>query len=370
MKWAWQVGTIKGIPIRVHVTFLFALIWGAFVWGGGADGLLWGGLLTVALFGLVLLHELGHALAAQRYGIDVNDIVLLPIGGVARLSRMPDELRQELVVALAGPAVNAAMLVLVAPAVIISLAGQATSGGPLALPATSIPGVANFVAFLVLANVSLLLFNMLPAFPMDGGRVLRALLALRLSYVKATNLAVVVGRVFAVGFAVAGIASGSFGLALVALFVFFGAGTEGQQVNFRERLLELKVTEALNSDAPTLPADLPVHLAFDRLVRSPYSALAVVDHSGGFLGMVNRVAMQQAWAKGVRGPVALFAERPTLVFECATPLAQAVERMTAAQVHVAPVYCGSSFAGMLDVDTIARVINARGGGSRSAPHPV
>jgi Zn-dependent protease len=118
MKWSWRVGQISGIDIKIHVTFILALVWGAMIWGRGLGGALYGALLTLVLFGFVLLHELGHAIMARRYNVRVHDIVLLPIGGVARLSRMPDEPAQELMVALAGPAVNVVLALLAAPFVV------------------------------------------------------------------------------------------------------------------------------------------------------------------------------------------------------------------------------------------------------------
>ncbi len=185
MKWSWRLITIRGIDIKVHLTFVLALMWGAFMWGGGrVEGAVYGLVLTLVLFGIVLLHELGHAFAAQHYGIPVQDIILLPIGGVARLSHMPEDPRQELVVAIAGPAVNLALGFLAAPVLLLGLLFQAFAGEAVRWPSMIDPGFLNFVGFFVMVNVSLLLFNMLPAFPMDGGRVLRAFLAQRMPYAR------------------------------------------------------------------------------------------------------------------------------------------------------------------------------------------
>ncbi len=361
MSWAWRLGTIRGIDIKVHLTFVFALLWGALVLGqSGPGGWLYGIALTVILFGIVLLHELGHSLAAQRYGISVNDIVLLPIGGVARLSRMPEKPAQELVVALAGPAVNLALVLLLTPLLVTGMILGWGMGGEFALPALTQPGLLNLVAFLVVINVSLLLFNMLPAFPMDGGRVLRALLALRLPYARATDIAATVGRGFAVAFGLFGLLSGNLTLALVAVFVFFGAGAEAQEVAQREQLRGLIVSEVIDNQAPLLPAHLPAYTAFERLVRSPYSALAVADEAGQVIGVVTRWGMQRRWTEGVRGPIALFAESPALVLQCGTPLELARQQMADAQAPVVAVYCGNSFEGLLDLETISRALTLRG----------
>lgn len=360
MTWAWRLVTIRGIDIKVHVTFIFALIWGAVLWGqGGLGGWLYGALLTTALFGVVLLHELGHALAAQRYKIAVQDIVLLPIGGVARLTRMPERPSQELVVALAGPAVNLALILLLAPAVAAGMGLQAMNGAAFAFPALTQPGWLNLAAFLLTINVSLLLFNMLPAFPMDGGRVLRAGLALRLPYGKATDIAVVVGRAFAIVFAALGLLSGNLFLALIGMFVFIGAGAERQEVATRESLRGLTVTEVMDGQAPLLPASLPAYLGFERLMRSPYAALAVVDEAGRLAGVVTRSGVQRRWAQGVRGTMLDFIEQPGLTVQCASPLEVVRQRMAEAQAQVAAVYCGSSFEGLLDFQTISRVVALR-----------
>ena len=184
MRWSWRVGRIADIDVYVHSTFLLLLGWVLLqhylAHGDPAEAI--GGLAFIlALFGIVVLHELGHALAARRYGIRTRDITLLPIGGVARLERMPEDPRQELVVALAGPAVNVAL----AAGLFLALA---LGRGP--APVGEVAHVGGGVLDQLLwVNVSLAVFNLLPAFPMDGGRVLRAVLALRLDYVRATQIA-------------------------------------------------------------------------------------------------------------------------------------------------------------------------------------
>ena len=234
------------------------------------------------------------------------------------------------------------------------------AGRGFGLPPIAGPGLFNLAAFLVMVNMSLLLFNMVPAFPMDGGRVLRALLALKLPYGRATVIAANVGRLFAIAFGVFGMVSGNISLALVAMFVFFGAGAEMQDIVQRETLRGVRVGEVVDSQAPVFPASLPAHTAFERLVRSPYAAIAVVDDGGRFVGVVTRQGMQARWAAGLRGEVDAFVEmaRPVSV-ECDAPLIAARDRMAEAQTSVAAVYCGSSFEGLLDVDTISRAIALR-----------
>jgi Zn-dependent protease/CBS domain-containing protein len=357
MKWAWRIGRVRGIEIKVHITFVLALAWGAFVLGwSGPAGRLYGAFLTVILFGNVLLHELGHALAAQRYGIRVEDIILLPIGGVARLHQLPERPKYELVIALAGPAVNLLLAVLVLLFLTPLLLFDALpSYGSLFYSVTQ-PGILGVLIFMLVTNVSLFLFNLIPAFPMDGGRVLRALLALRQPYARATALAVAVGRGIALLLGLFGFLGGNPGMAFAGLFVFFAASAEGRETMLSERLRGLTVDMAVERHAPLLSADLPVHTAFDWLARSPFTALAVVDDRGDLLGVVTRSHMARLWKKGCRGAVAQFVESPGLAVECATPLDVARRRMAETQAAVVAVYCGGSFEGLLDFDSISRVL--------------
>lgn len=358
MGWAWRIGRVRGIDIKIHATFALALIWGALVLGWAEPlGRLYGAFLTIVLFGNVLLHELGHAFAAQRYGVEVHDIIMLPIGGVARLNGMPEQPRRELVIAFAGPAVNLVLALLCLLVLIpVFLFGNRLDGRDLLLTMATEPSVINLVVFILAINVSLFVFNLIPAFPMDGGRMLRAFLALRLSYVRATGIAVWIGRGFALAFSLFGLLTGNVSLAFIGLFVFFGAGTEGQEVVLNDRLRRLTVEQAVERHAPQLSAELPAHLAFERLAHSPYSALAVVDDGGRLLGIVTRRTMERRWAEGRRGPVALFVESPSLAVECATPLDVARRRMAETQAAVVAVYCGGSFEGLLDFDSIGRVL--------------
>src|SRR5262249_38421374 len=201
MSWSWRIGRIACIDIYVHVTFLLLLGYvGLPRYMAHRDPMeaVDGVLFIVVLFAIVVLHELGHALAARRYGIPTRDITLLPIGGVARLERMPEDPRQELVVALAGPAVNVALAAILYP--LLLALGQ----GP-ALPQEVSRVGGGFLRQLFWVNVSLAVFNLIPAFPMDGGRVLRALLALRMDYVRATQVAARIGQGLALLFGFLGL---------------------------------------------------------------------------------------------------------------------------------------------------------------------
>jgi Zn-dependent protease len=223
---SFHLGTFSGIPVFLHWTFLLLLGFVAVsqLLGSGSPGqAVYGVLFVAAIFGCVVLHEFGHALAARRFGIGTRDVTLLPIGGVARLDRMPDDPRQELVVALAGPAVNVAIAG--ALGIWLFLSGSASGGAP-----SWIGG--SFTAQLMSVNLALVLFNLLPAFPMDGGRVLRALLARRIGHLRATGTAATIGRGIAVVFGVVGLLWNPM-LVLIAVFVWFGAGQEAEMARRR-----------------------------------------------------------------------------------------------------------------------------------------
>ena len=224
MKWSWKIGEFAGIGVYMHATFLLLLGWVAFVhWQEGQTlaSVVSGLAFILAIFACVVAHEYGHALTARRYGIRTREITLLPIGGVARLERMPDDPRQELWVALAGPAVNVVIAA-------VLFGWLLMTGGLVPLDQVAV-GRGSFLERLMMVNLFLVGFNMLPAFPLDGGRVLRALLSMRLPSSTATRLAAAIGKIFALIFGMVALLSGNVSLAMIAFFVFLGAGAEGQE---------------------------------------------------------------------------------------------------------------------------------------------
>ncbi len=218
--WSVRVGSLLGIPIRIHFTFLLLLLWFGTVSSGQGDGFLGGVVFMLLLFGCVVLHELGHAVMAKRFGVETREIVLYPIGGVARLDRIPPG-KAELLIALAGPAVNAVLAALLFGWLI--LRQVRAPGSPMEL-LTDAPVVWQ----LLTANLTLFFFNLIPAFPMDGGRVLRATLSLFLGEDRATGIAATVGQGMAILFAALALFPPPVKpmLLLIAIFVFLGAGQE------------------------------------------------------------------------------------------------------------------------------------------------
>lgn len=223
MKASWRIGRIAGIDVDVHWTFLMLIAWvllSYFLQGAPLSAALGELAFVLALFASVVVHELGHALTARRYGIQTRDITLLPIGGVAQLERMPEDPRQEFWVAIAGPLASLGL-----SAVLFALAWVTNSLEPLDGVAR---GGGSFVGSLALANLSLALFNLLPAYPMDGGRVFQALLAQRMGHARATKVAATLGQVMAVLFGLAGLLYDPYFL-LIALFIWVGASQESDR---------------------------------------------------------------------------------------------------------------------------------------------
>ncbi len=314
-----KLGSLLGVPVYIHWTFLLLVGW--FMAGplmsGSPDAInaaLRTGGFVLAIFGCVVLHEMGHALAARRYGIATRDITLLPIGGIARLERMPEQPAQELVVALAGPAVNVVIAAIIIPAVLATegLAaftagadhgGAAGAEGAVALHRT------HFFAALGSVNVFLVVFNMIPALPMDGGRVLRAILAMALpppnNRAKATAAAAAVGQVIAIGFVMWGLFTGHIFLMLIGAFVFLGAGAEAQAEQFKSALEGLTVRSAMLTRFRTLRASHTLRHAADELLAGSQQDFPVLtddahgdDDAAALVGVLMRTDLVRAMASG------------------------------------------------------------------------
>lgn len=249
MKWSLKIARISGIDVYLHFTFLLLILWiGLAYWQmeGTVDAVLAGVGFIVALFACVVLHELGHALAARKFGIRTRSIVLLPIGGIASIERTPEDPHQEILIALAGPAVSfgiAGILWLVLSA----------AGGIVAVDSLSL-SESGFLQRLMLVNLLLGAFNLLPAFPMDGGRVFRALLSLRLGPVRATRIAALVAQAAAMLLALIGLRYNLF-LVLIAMFIWIGAVTEASMVSARSVLAGITARSAMETNFEVLAHD-------------------------------------------------------------------------------------------------------------------
>jgi Zn-dependent protease/CBS domain-containing protein len=284
MAWSFKLFSVSGTAVRIHLTFFLLLAWIAAIQyrSGGAAAAVDGVLFIVLLFVCVVLHEFGHVFAARRYGIGTSDVTLLPIGGLASLERMPEKPSQEIFVALAGPAVN-----LVIALVLVSVLGARFD---LTQMTQLQEATTTLVGRVAAANVSLFVFNLIPAFPMDGGRVLRALLAIPLGYTRATRLAATVGQGLAFLFALLGLLGNPL-LILIAVFIFLAASGEAGHVQVREYTRGYLASHAMITSYQTLGLTSSIDDAAGLLLRTTQQEFPVVDSTGALLGVLTREAL-------------------------------------------------------------------------------
>ncbi|QFS83318.1 Putative zinc metalloprotease Rip3 [Roseivivax sp. THAF40] len=290
MTWSFPIGRVLGSEVRIHGTFFFLLAWIAITAfnTGGLTGAVLNLVFILALFACVVAHEFGHALMAKRFGIRTPDITLLPIGGLARLERMPDRPGQEIAVALAGPLVNvviAGLLFIAGVRPGFAVLGDASGAGAI-------------LGGLLSVNVLLVLFNMIPAFPMDGGRVLRGALSIFLPRLRATKVAVRVGQAFAVLFAAYGFWTGSFMLPLIAVFIFFAGNAELGEMSARAKVADLSVGDAMISDFTHLSPEAPLAAAAELSESGDQDIFPVIGSDGRLQGFVTRDALHEKRPQG------------------------------------------------------------------------
>lgn len=350
MTWAIPIGTVKGTVIRIHFTFLLFLIWiaAAHYAQGGRDAAIQGLIFVILLFLCVLLHEFGHVFAARRYGVQTPDITLLPIGGVARLERIPEEPSQELVVALAGPAVN----VVIAAILYIVLGGF--------VPSESMelqnPGV-SLVGRLAAVNVFLAVFNLIPAFPMDGGRVLRAALAYRLGYSRGTEIAASVGQVVAFGLGLLGLMGNPL-LIFIAIFVYLGAASEAHAVQMRQASRGMLVSDAMITRFASLQPNSLVEDAVQCLIQTTQHEFPVVDGAGMLRGVLTRDDMIRALRDtGPQTPVIDVMRSDIPVIHHRLPLDEAMRLMQSKSLPAIGVMNGESrLVGLITPENIGEMM--------------
>lgn len=296
-RWTLQLGRIAGIDLYVHATFALLLLWighSAYAVRGSSRDSMLAMAFVLAIFGIVILHELGHALTARRYGIRTRDIILLPIGGVARLERIPEEPKQELAIAIAGPLVNVVLAAVFGSLVLLT-------GVPTEMSRTL---GHNWIFELFAVNVTLTIFNLVPAFPMDGGRVLRAVLAMNMPYTRATQLAASIGQAMAFLFALIGLFFQPV-LLLIAFFVWIGAGQEASAVETRAALRGATVRDAMITRFQALAPSDALQRAVD-LVLAGFQSDFPVTVDGRIVGVLTRARMLEALGRA--GPEQLVAE--------------------------------------------------------------
>lgn len=297
MAWSFPIGHLFGSQIRVHVTFFLLLAWIGFSsWQqGGTAAAAQGILFIIAIFACVVAHEYGHALMARHFGIRTLDITLLPIGGLARLEKMPEEPRREIAVALAGPAVNLAIAV-----GLIAVLGAR-------IDASMIDEIENpaigFLARLASVNLFLALFNLVPAFPMDGGRVLRALLAMKYSRAVATRYAALAGQALAFGFGFLGLMAGNPLLVFIAIFIYLAATAESNDVAFSEVARGMTVRDAMITAFEPLAVDSTLADAAEALIRTTQQEFPVLGKEHELVGFLTRSQLFRALTQADRSAI-------------------------------------------------------------------
>jgi Zn-dependent protease/CBS domain-containing protein len=354
MGWTITIGRVAGTEIKVHLTFFILVAFWAMAGyqQGGPAGAFAACIMLFALFACVLLHEFGHILMAGRFGVRTPDVILLPIGGVARLERIPDEPRQELLIALAGPAVTLAIVVVLSA--VLALGGDAPRMGEL-------DPDGPFLETLMRVNLYLLVFNLFPAFPMDGGRVLRALLSSRMGLVAGTRIAARFGQASAVVAGLYGLTAGEPLLALVALFVFLGAGAEASAVETRVAGEGLKVDQMMVTQFRAIPVHATLADAVGLLLSSEQREFPVVDNMGRVEGVLTRDNL----IKGIsqRGTDSTVGEAMTAQVKAVSPrlgFQEALERLRSSGLPALPVVDDTGrLVGMLTLDNITDLLLVR-----------
>jgi stage IV sporulation protein FB len=357
MEWSVRMFQVKGIDIRVHVTFGLIFVWAAYTWGvlygQGWEGALFGIVATLLLFASVTLHELGHSLVAQRYGIRVRSITLLPIGGVAEMEEIPENPGQELRIALAGPLVTFGIVaVLVAIGAVLN--AQAVLSFDELIGSLGTASWSGLLAYLAMANLALGIFNMIPAFPLDGGRVLRALLAMRLDYIQATKIAVAVGQGLALLGGLLGALTGNWVLILIAVFVWFGGREEGRQVEIRAALRGVRVEQAMTRAPQMLSPDDPLLRAVDLTLATAQADFPVVTDDRRLVGLLTELDLLRGLRSDSAAPVGAVMRRDNPAATPGQPLAEAQLAMRKAEATAMPVVDGTGrLVGLLTAADIA-----------------
>ncbi|MBI3960765.1 MAG: site-2 protease family protein [Chloroflexi bacterium] len=361
---------VWGIDVQVHWSFLLILAYGAFIYSGQANrmaGALYGIVVILLLFVCVLLHEFGHALTAKYFKVNVPNITLLPIGGVAQLERMPRQPLQEFLIAIAGPAVNFVLTILLLPVALLVVglgmgSGSLTSLLVYAQSRMMVPSLDGLLVYLAVTNFALGLFNLLPAFPMDGGRVLRSLLAMAMPYIRATRIAVMVGRLMAILLAFLGL-GGNIILLLIAFFVYIGGRGELEAVESRYVLKDIRARQALNREARQLYASESIDKAVDLIMTTYQADFPVFDLGSNFVGVLTRprlVGVLRTQGREGRIVDSMIPAQEVPMVGPETTLADVWDKMMENGSRVVAVKEQGRFLGLLTLDDISELIQVVG----------
>lgn len=350
MKWSWKIARIAGIDVYVHATFFILIAWIALSYWqleGTLIAVFSGIGFILALFTCVVLHELGHALTARRYGIRTRDIILLPIGGVASLERMPDDPRQEVAVALAGPAVN--LFIALALWLWLSITNTLVSLETLSLT----DGL--FLQRLMIINVILAVFNLLPAFPMDGGRVLRAVLSMRMDRNSATQVAAKVGQGLALWLGLIGLLYNPF-LLFIALFVWIGAAAEAGMEQIKSSLSDATVGRAMLTDFQVLTPGDTLSQAIELTLAGSQKTFPVLRDEAVVGVLRQDDLLKGLQAGGEQAQVAEWMQQQVHTADINEALQKVLERLQTCRCPLLVVTEADRLVGIVDIDNIMELI--------------
>ena len=370
MRRSLKIGSVAGIGIYLHWTFGLLLLGvpALYLWQGATmRAALVGTGVILAIFACVVLHELGHALTARRFDAPTRDITLYPIGGLARLERIPRESMKEFWIAVAGPAVN---VVIAAVLGALAVAGGAALQPQVALFTPEGPQSGNILAMLLWINLALALFNMLPAFPMDGGRALRALLATRLAYARATQIAANVGQAMALAFGLLGLFGGNLILVFIAVFVYLGASQEARQATLRQTTQNLRVRQAMMTRFRTLAPEDPIDRGANALLAGTDHDFPVVEgagrdgdardgdpRDGRVVGLLTRQRLIQALSeRGHDATVGEVARVQCFTADADENLDDVFQKMRGEECSTVPVTEGGRLVGLLTMENVAELM--------------
>jgi Zn-dependent protease/CBS domain-containing protein len=351
MKWSYKIATVFGIPLRLHITFPMLIIGYAALFGYqyGLMAAFRGAILILLLFICVVLHELAHSKQAQRYGVTVRDVTLLPIGGVSNMEQIPEKPSQELKMALAGPLTSFAIgIVLLGLNVVFGLDVTEFSIERLATSLGYLP------VYLAWINIFLAVFNLLPAFPMDGGRVVRAYLAERMDYARATRIAASIGKLFAILFGIAGLLINPF-LIFIAFFVYLGASSEEQSVLIGEELRQYKVRDVMNTQCPAIPGNTSLSGVVERFFKGSCRGVIPITEQGTYVGLVSQDDILSAIHEhGLKGEVGKITRKEIPSVSPDERLNEVYKKMQKYQVKAFAVKEDDQLLGIISMEDLGR----------------
>lgn len=349
MRGAYKIVSIRGINLHVHWTFLLLIGWILLInaySGNNIEQLSWSVLFLLAVFACVILHELGHALMAARFGIKAKDIALLPIGGIASIEKFPENPSQELAISMAGPLVN---LVIAGVLWLFMVPHTSLLNAP---PDTSIMHGHDFLYNLRIVNILLVAFNLIPAFPMDGGRILRALLGFKLNYIQATTIAANIGKIMAILLIISGIVLINPFLPAIGVFIIFSAGVEEYYLRLKSLVKGIKLNEVLMYDYNSLNANMTVQEAAN-VLNSNHSKYFILMDGVNPIGAINRMEIIKALAEmNYNEPIKKLVNEDLEYLDGNKEIDTALEKLARNDERIYPVMDNSQFIGVVSLNHI------------------